>query len=47
MYSETFEPQTKIDNNHSSIILDDFCNKLATLYGINIVPITNDEINVD
>ena len=47
MYSETFEPQTKINNNHSSIILDDFCNKLATLYGINIVPITNDEINVD
>ena len=46
-YSENFEQQETIENTHSSIILDDFCNKLANLYGINIIPITNAEINQD
>lgn len=46
-YSKDFQQQEKIENNHSSIILDDFCDKLAFLYGINIIPITNVEINQD
>lgn len=38
-------PQIELANTNQYLILDDVCDKLANLYGINIVPITNSEIN--
>lgn len=46
-FVEEFYPQDEITNNHGNIILDDFCTKLQQLYGINIVPITTQEINTN
>jgi len=47
MYSEGFQQQEGLANRHSAVILDTFCDKLQTLYGINVVPITNVEISKD
>lgn len=47
MYSEDFQQQSELSNVHGTIILDSFCDKLQSLYGINVVPITNAEINQD
>ena len=44
MYSEGFKQQDTIRNSHGHIILDTFCDKLQSLYGINVIPITNAEI---
>lgn len=47
MYSEGFQQQDELVNGHSNIILDTICDKLQNLYGVNIVSITNSEINND
>lgn len=47
MYSQEFRQQKELQNSHGTIILDSFCDKLQSLYGINIVSITNAEITQD
>ena len=44
---EDFQQQEVQNNRHSAIILDTFCDKLQKLYGVNVVTITNAEINND
>lgn len=44
MYSENFKQQQELANSHGTIIFDTFCDKLQELYGINVIPITNEEI---
>ena len=47
IYSQNFKQQRELQNSHGTIILDSLCDKLQSLYGINIVPITNAEIVQD